>query len=300
MQQNCSVRWSRVKSLLLYDWAIDKNKITTTLGIIVGLYAALFIMAYWNQTRDGIFSFTGEGGETLVTFANVSVMNYFEYATLIVGILTTVILHRKFTNPQTSVQYLALPGSRLEKYLVMIADFVIVCLAMQVLYLVVYAISMLICQFTYPELSWWMNPYGNSELVERLMGSERITLSDGGELYPAREFMNTNTIQLLIWLSPFLSLTTFGLWTNVNMLFRNNGILKSIGIFILAYIVLIVMLIIFTAGFVTYVATLDIFEKTRYLNYVPRVIKAFLWLQIPLSLFLQWLFYRQIAKKQAK
>ncbi len=295
MQQNCSVEWTRIRNLLRYDWAIDKSKITNTLVIILGLYTAFFLMAYWNQTRLGdADTYSPEGGANLATFATVSVMNYFQYATMVVLILATVILHRKFTNPQTSVQYLALPGSRLEKYIVMLADYAIVFVGMEVLYLAVWALSMLVCQLTYPEISWWLNPYGGYDLADRIFDFTQSHSTDS-----APDLFHTNTMQLFFWISPFINLVFFGLWTNVNMLFSHNGILKTIGLFILAYVVLLIGLMFFFVGFF---ATIDHdVETLQYYGHLGSIaIKVFLWFQIPLALFLQWLFYRQIAKKQAK
>ena len=292
MKQNTSVQWSRIRNLLRYDWAVDKSKITFILAIILGLYAALFIMAYWNQTSMGLIPLTVQSGESLVTFANVSVMNYFEYATMIVGILTTVILHRKFTNPQTSLQYLALPGSRLEKYIVMLADFAIVVIGMQLLYLAVYAVSMLICQLTYPEFSWWMNPYDSLNMAEKLM---RVTESGENEI----DVMHTSVMQLFIRMAPVMSFGFFGLWCVVNMLFKHNGILKSIGIFLLAYVFLVIVSMIIVVGIVASVADQPELHAP-YLHTLATALKVILWLQIPLALLFQWVFYRQIANKQAK
>ena len=292
MKQNTSVQWSRIRNLLRYDWAVDKSKITFILAIILGLYAALFIMAYWNQTSMGLIPLTVQSGEALVTFANVSVMNYFEYATMIVGILTTVILHRKFTNPQTSLQYLALPGSRLEKYIVMLADFAIVVIGMQLLYLAVYAVSMLICQLTYPEFSWWMNPYDSLNMAEKLM---RVTESGENEI----DVMHTSVMQLFIRMAPVMSFGFFGLWCVVNMLFKHNGILKSIGVFLLAYVFLVIVCMIVVVGIVASVADQPELHAP-YLHTLATALKVILWLQIPLALLFQWVFYRQIANKQAK
>lgn len=292
MKQNTSLQWSRIRNLLCYDWAVDKSKIKFTLAIVVGLYAALFIMAYWNQTSMGLLPMTPQSGEALVTFANVSVMNYFEYATMIVGILTTVILHRKFTNPQTSLQYLALPGSRLEKYIVMLADFAFVVIGMQVLYLVVYAVSMLICQLTYPEFSWWMNPWNSLNMAEKLM-----SVTESGE--NQFDVIHTSVMRLFIWMAPVISFGTFGLWCVVNMLFKHNGILKSIGVFLLAYVFLVIVSMIVMVGFVAYFAEHPELHAPA-LHVLATVIKVILWLQIPLALLFQWIFYRQIANRQAK
>lgn len=292
MKQNTSLQWSRIRNLLCYDWAVDKSKIKFTLAIVVGLYAALFIMAYWNQTSMGLLPMTPQSGEALVTFANVSVMNYFEYATMIVGILTTVILHRKFTNPQTSLQYLALPGSRLEKYIVMLADFAFVVIGMQVLYLVVYAVSMLICQLTYPEFSWWMNPWNSLNMAEKLM-----SVTESGE--NQFDVIHTSVMRLFNWMTPVISFGTFGLWCVVNMLFKHNGILKSIGVFLLAYVFLVIVSMIVMVGFVASFAEHPELHAPA-LHVLATVIKVILWLQIPLALLFQWIFYRQIANRQAK
>ncbi|MBR0036899.1 MAG: hypothetical protein IJP70_04585 [Bacteroidales bacterium] len=294
-----SFNMKRVGALLRYDWMLGKNTFALTLGIIAILYAVIIILFFifkgiLNYHPDSFTAFPG----TVAVASNT----YFSYGLYAIVFAVTTLLTHKFCNPKTSTTYLALPGSNLEKFVVLLADYLFGFLAYTLVYLVLFYITMGIGYALYPHLDWMQNGLAlmdpgytlqeipslyrhEDDLAHPLMQQEVVLLIDSVRYYTIPNYISS-----------------LGFYLICCMCFRTNSQIKSIGINVFWTFAYTVALIIMFAYMIVpdlhgdnYHPALDntmatIFQVIRY-NFYAGVL---------LGIGFYAILYRQIARKQAK
>lgn len=299
---------SRIYSLLRYDWTINKHKICLTMTLITIVYFCLMILSFFAK---GNFDLTLSAGSPLVIAAFVN--SYFKYALIAVVFVVTTILHHKFTNPRSATGYLSLPGTSAEKFTVMLSDYAVTALGLFVIYIVCYAITMLLGWFVAPELDWAINPMvfdhpkNLNDVILALEGQnvndlQRAAIEEGISSESFASFFDIATS--LAWFAPIFNLCEFFIYICVNMLFRTNGQLKTIALF---FVVSFFFMIFFAASMVIGIKhSMDIYgDVTPEVAFETiagmfNAVKYFVYASPAALVGLAYLFYHQICKKQAK
>lgn len=304
---------SRIYSLLKYDWAINKHKVCLTMTLITIVYFCLMLLSFFAK---GNLDLSLSEGSPMIIAAFVN--SYFKYALIAAVIVVTTILHHKFTNPRSATGYLSLPGTSAEKYTVMLADYATAAIALFFIYLVCYAITMLLGWFVAPGLDWMVNPlmFDSPNNVNDVFlaingnhGSQEVNeafeqLKNSGDVSVDVITSFVDVARQIQWFAPIFALCEFFAYICLNMLFRTNGQLKTIAVFFAVGFFLMVCFIgtlVFEikdtfdiAGDVSPKVALEtvtsIFVNVRYL----------LWASPVVLVGLAYLFYHQICKKQAK
>lgn len=299
---------SRIYSLLRYDWAINKHKVCLTMTLITIVYFCLMILSFFAK---GNLDLTLSAGSPIVIAAFVK--SYFKYALIAVVFVVTTILHHKFTNPRSATGYLSLPGTSAEKFTVMLSDYAITALGLFVIYLVCYAITMLLGWCVAPELDWAINPMmfdhpkNLNDVVLALEGQnlndlQRTAIEEGISSESFASFFDIATS--IAWFAPIFSLCEFFIYICVNMLFRTNGQLKTIALFFVAGFF---FMVIFAGSLVFGIKhSMDVFgDVTPEVAFqtvagIFNAVKYFVYASPVALVGLAYLFYHQICKKQAK
>lgn len=298
---------SRIGKLLQYDWMLHRRKAYLGMILISAIFA-LFLLLYfifrYVFVDDGLYSGISSHFPNLIS---QFIAGYFSYATVGVIILTTIVLHFKFTNPRTSVSYLSLPGSTMEKYITLLLNYVIAYAGTIVLYVVLFYVAMGIFKCVYPELAWFaVNPLGlmfsgeasvdnmvsfmsSSDTSFIAMMNEEVALKGDGGVGAAM----INFIHAAFRMSFFSTLVALGYFLVLNMCFKRAGILISLAIYI---------------GTMTFIVYATIIISLIFLEDAPEETIAtllngfavFFYMMPLLAALLYWKLYRQIKKKQAK
>lgn len=307
--------WARVGHLLRYDWAIDKGRYRTTLIIIGAIYFVLLFFTYtgshdlWTQ-----LFVPGSELHNLPAIGMIAsyIASYFQYASYVLIFVATAALHRKFTDPQTAVGYLALPGSRLEKFAAQSLHYAAAVLAGWALYLVAFYVTMILGQLVLPDMGLWLatNPFRPVAWGDFFQGfsmgmaESHNNLLDG---YWDIEQHLGRIWQLAFWVTPFNVIFHTALYAVLNMRFRHNGQLKTIALFVAATVLLIILVVVGITMLVNYFSSHvphGAYPATYALGAALRVlftaVEVCYWLSPVAAAGLVWLFYRQVERKQAK
>ena len=145
----------RIFALLQYDWMLHKHALKLTAAIIGSIYVAFAIIYFILKSRLGISGYNEALPQLITTFCNT----YFSYATFAAMFVVTTLLTEKFCHPRTATAYLTLPGTSLEKFVVMVCDYVIVALGTKIYFLVMFYLTMGICALNAPGLDWAQNGF---------------------------------------------------------------------------------------------------------------------------------------------
>ena len=307
---------SRIYSLLRYDWVINKHKFGLAATLISVIYCCLVLLYFVVATIDS----TGEIAvpEGFPTIIAAFIHSYFQYAELAMVFVVTTILHTKFTNPRSATGYLSLPGTSLEKYIVMLADYAIATVTVFVLWIVFHYLTMCVCWMMTPELSWNVNPLqllmpvanldNFSMTMEGINWEEKMNAEAMASGMP--EFFNylMDMIMTLAWFSLIIGLVQFFAYICLNMVFRTNGQLKSIAIFFagsLAFVIFCAITVgiiiahdVSAAGAISHDTMPQALVED--LKGVLTCLKYFCYFSPALLAGLAYLFYHQICRKQAK
>lgn len=297
---------SRIYSLLRYDWTINKHKICLTMTLITIVYFCLMILSFFAK---GNLDLTLSAGSPLVIAAFVN--SYFKYALIAVVFVVTTILHHKFTNPRSATGYLSLPGTSAEKFTVMLSDYAVTALGLFVIYIVCYAITMLLGWFVAPELDWAINPMvfdhpkNLNDMILALEGLNDLQRAAIEKDISSESFASFFDIATsLAWFAPIFNLCEFFIYICVNMLFRTNGQLKTIALF---FVVSFFFMVFFAVSMVLGIKhSMDIYgDVTPEVAFETiagmfNAIKYFVYASPAALVGLAYLFYHQICKKQAK
>lgn len=307
--------WTRVGHLLRYDWAIDKGRYRTTCIIVLSIYFVLLFFTYagshdlWSQ-----LFVPGSEFHSLPAIGMIAsyIHTYFQYAGYVLIFVATATLHRKFTDPQTATGYLALPGSRLEKFVAQCLHYAAAIVAGWGLYLVAFYVTMLLGQIFLSDMGLWLatnpfRPVAWSDFVEGFTAGARIENDPIQDYTGIFEPQLGRIWQLSFWMVPFGAASSTALYAVLNMRFRHSGQLKTIAIFVAATFLLIVLSIIgtvMTAHYFTAHAPTGANPATYALAATLRtiftVVETCYWLLPVAAAGLCWLFYRQVERKQAK
>ena len=304
---------SRIYSLLKYDWAINKHKVCLTMTLITIVYFCLMLLSFFAK---GNLDLSLSEGSPMIIAAFVN--SYFKYALIAAVIVVTTILHHKFTNPRSATGYLSLPGTSAEKYTVMLADYATAAIALFFIYLVCYAITMLLGWFVAPGLDWMVNPLmfdspnnvndvllafnGNHSSQEVNEAFEQIKNNGGVSVDALTSFIDV--VRQIQWFAPIFALCEFFAYICINMLFRTNGQLKTIAVFFAAGFVFMMF---FMGTLVIGIKnSMDIFGDVtpdvafETITSIFSFVRYFVWVSPVVLVGLAYLFYHQICKKQAK
>lgn len=302
---------NRIKSLIRYDWVTNRQKLNLTVGLIVIIYACLALLTYFSK---GVYF--GEVNPELPTILAQFIQGYFSYAQFAMEIVITTILHHKFTNPRSSTSYLTMPGTSLEKWTVMLLEYVMGAVTVFGLYILCHVATMFVGWILAPELHWLVNPLEdtmdkvNNYLIaingqswnDIVTGVENVEGMTGEAIKSILD-----TVELMAYFTLIINIFSYLVYICLNMCFRTNGQIKSIaiifgGTFVFTVIAIVSMILTFAgiaegADVDPTMAADSISSTMMTLVYIWR----FLIYASPLfCVGLGYLFYRQISRKQAK
>lgn len=132
------------------------------------------------------------------------IQSYFSYAQLAMVFVVTTILHAKFTNPRSATGYLSLPGTSLEKYIVMLVDYALASLAVFALWIVLHYLTMAVCWMVSPEISWNVNPL---QFLTPVRSMDDLVMKMEGVIYRDNDtgWFGVRNARVLRWLHGHLA-----------------------------------------------------------------------------------------------
>jgi len=302
---------NRIASLLHYDWMLHKHTLKLT-GIVIGIiYLCLALLYFVIKYELG----AGDGNEHLPTFIGFFCQSFFSYAALAAMLVTTTILTEKFCYPRTATAYLTLPGTSFEKFVVMMAEYGITWIAMQIYFIIMFYITMGVCALNAPSLDWMLNvfsfynPTEFADAINEVMGSinssrETIDAMDaegGAKSLIAGSIQNLLTAS--IWMNPFSSIAYLAYYLVLNMFFKSNVQIKAIACMFLTYFVFIVGIMILIFGWLGMNAAHGSVQEEHMLGQMSTFldcITVFIYSTPAIAAGLLYWFYGLIARKQAK
>lgn len=307
------MNYNRILSLIRYDWTINKHKLGLTMSLITIIYICVVILYFTSKSLFEIDTLS----ENVPYLMSRFISSFFNYAQLAMVFVVTTLLHQKFTNPRSATSYLSLPGTSAEKYFVMLAEYALGALAVFVLYLVCHSLTMIVCWWVSPEVSWLVNPFTYLFPVQDI--NEAMLAMEGRSWSETMQEMMENDSEILVgfinavmafaWFGPIFTLCEFFAYICVNMLFRTNGQLKTIAIYFASTIVLSVLgIITFVMAFGAEISRLDGHISHNEMQALVmndftiafNTITYFCYTTPLILIGLAYLFYRQICRKQAK
>lgn len=314
------MNFNRIISLIRFDWAIIKNKFVLILSLAT-IITLCVVLVY--ASSKSIYNFRIEPETPYLLATMISAC--FEYAQLAMVFLVTTLLHQKFTNPRSATSYLSMPGTSAEKYFAMLSEYALAALMTFVVYLFFHSVTMLVGWFYAPEFDWAINPFSFvipvsniNDLTMTMQGhswdstmSQLAEMAENENIAPGVLSAFISSINAILWFSPVITLCQFFAYICVNMLFRTNGQLKTIAIFVSCSIVFTIVLIIACVGIFGHeIATLSADNSVSeveitniIMTYLTRFFDGLKYLcySTPLIMIgLAYLFYYQICRKQAK
>lgn len=240
------MKLNRIINLLKYDWTLYSRKAFMILGVFSGIF---FICALVSI----LFNFFTANSPEAITFLlpikmAIFLANFQKYANIILAMLVTVVLHHKFTNARTATNYLALPGTSLEKLIVLCLDYLIVYLASNIISWVLIYPIVGIGALLAPEANWMALITGNMEDTINLAFNYISYTTNNSPIFsdPQSDFsqMLLSFIKDMQWFSFFDTASSCLLYMVLNMCFKKNGQLKAIGCEVIIDIVVIIAFII--------------------------------------------------------
>ncbi|MBP5763582.1 MAG: hypothetical protein J6W47_00555 [Bacteroidales bacterium] len=302
---NKSFNINRFAALLRYDWMLGKNTLMLTIGITLIIYVVVFVLYF---LMKGILAPAMDTLSTFPLLVAASINSFFQYGLYAVVFAVTTLFTMKFCNPKTSTTYLALPGSTLEKFSVVIADYLIAFGAYTLIYLVVFYATMGIGFLLFPDLDWAMNglamldPQYSYQRFSDIFTDNKENMDKLYEQMPLMAAEMDSFINGMMYWSIPSNFGTLAIYLVCNMLFRTNCQLKSIGVFVLGYLALTIVFVIWA---VTYVITdakanADIAVVDQDMSVIMHACKFWIVGLTVIGLSFYAILYRQIARKQAK
>ncbi len=300
-------RFRSIGALLGYDWAMEKRRFVLPFVIFDIAYILCTFSTFYPGYSSGHLN-----NDSLPILIMIFANSFLGYAQLILILIVTTILHRKFTQPQSSCLYLTLPASPIEKFIVMLLDYVIAFAALYIVYIALFYLTMLTGYLLEPEYDWTLNLFNNDpgflrQIIDTLRAQQADRMASGE--YHEQHTASGIFIDHVLFRST--TLNVLGLFTNLccflyylilNMCFKHNAQIKSIGLVLLTGFILTIAFII---GFGTYAATRDFTDmnEARLLHMMTRtfdIIYYTMLATVPICLAEGYILYRQIRYKQAK
>jgi len=302
---------NRIASLLHYDWMLHKHTLKLT-GMVIGIiYLCLALLYFVIKYELG----AGDGNEHLPALIGFFCHSFFSYANMAAMLVITTILTEKFCYPRSATAYLTLPGTSFEKFVVMMAEYGITWIGMQVYFIIMFYITMGACALNAPSLDWmqnvfsFYNPNEFAEAVNEIMGninSSRETIDTMATERGARGLIAgsvQNLITASIWMAPFSSIAYLAYYLVLNMFFKSNVQIKAIACIFLTYFVFLVGLMILIFGWIGMKAAHNTVQEENMLGQMSTFIDCltvFIYSTPVIAAGLLYWFYRLIARKQAK
>lgn len=297
----------RIGDLLCYDWAMEKRRFILPFVI----FAIAYILCTFSTFYPG-YSSGHLNNDSLPILIMIFANSFLSHAQLILILIVTTILHRKFTQPQSSCLYLTLPASPIEKFIVMLLDYVIAFTALYIVYIALFYLTMFIGYLLEPGYNWTLNLFNNDpgflrKMIETLQTEQTSRMAAEGSyeqntatgIFIDHVLSHSAALNILGF---FANLSIFLYYLILNMCFKHNAQIKSIGLVLLTGFILAIACII---GFCIYFSTQHIIhmDETQLLHMMTRtfdLIYYTLLACVPLSLAEGYILYRQIRYKQAK
>lgn len=297
----------RIGDLLRYDWAMEKRRFILPFVI----FAIAYILCTFSTFYPG-YSSGHLNNDSLPILIMIFATSFLGYARPILILIVTTILHRKFTQPQSSCLYLTLPASPIEKFIVMLLDYVIAFTALYIVYVALFYLTMLVGYLLEPGYNWTLNLFNNDpsflrEIIETLQTQQANRMAMEGyhepntvaDIFIDHILSHSTTLSILNF---FATLSSFLYYLILNMCFKHNAQIKSIGLVLLTGFILAIACII---GVCIYFSTQRFInmDETQLLHIMTRtfdMIYYTLLACIPISLAEGYILYRQIRYKQAK
>lgn len=219
----------RILTLLRYDWLLNKRKALTILGMYLIVYICLTLFYFY--IKGNVSS-----SPKLPFIMQNFIHSYFNVLLIITGLYVTTLLHQKFTNPQSSTTYLALPGTSTEKFIVLLADYAVAIAAVWAMYVIMFVASMAVFKFNEPSYDWCLNPFfflksNMSADLDVAIGNQSATLANS----------LSGLISASLYMSFFTSLLSLSYYMVLNMCFRTNGQVKSIALYFGTIVLLVIL-----------------------------------------------------------
>lgn len=318
---------NRIGALIRYDWMLHKHNFKLTYGVIAIIYIAIAILYFISKAA---LSFDTDFAQ-LPELVSVFCVSFFNYAGIAIVIMVTATVVEKFCHPRTATAYLTLPGTSLEKFIVVIIDLIAAFVALKALFLVMFYLTMGACYLSSPELDWaqngfmflWPNADSNqfvtsiiSEFQEKGYEEALDELSKLGS--GAQSFVESvqRLVNASVTMNIFSNIAIVTFYLVIVMLFKTNVQIKAIGCLILTYIAYVVGIMItmfcmlgslfFKMKNLSEMAveenTPDLFMNDLFSNLTTfaDVVTVGLYCLPFIAAGLLYLFYYQIKHKQAK
>lgn len=307
---------NRISALLRYDYTIFKNKARLFLGLVFIIFVCTALIAY---TSLNILDVNASNG--VAVMLGSTIYSFFGYAAMAMVFFVTSMLHFKFTDPRHSTSYLSLPGTSAEKFIVMMLEYLIGAVVIFILYVLCFYLTMSVCWIAHPELNWFANPlqyfFPSPDYINNVsMVFQQQSLSDvqsqinGMASEDAANSLSCfmdNVFEMSKY--SFLSnIVMLLLYVYVNLFFRTNGQLKTVGIFFVGYVLFMIALMVtclvafgglaISAQQMNDAQAMQLVFGT--MTDVFIIIKWALYLSPIACVFLGWLIYKKISKKEAK
>lgn len=299
------MNFNRIKALLRYDWTLEKRNFFLTIMVFTIIFISMVLLFFM---YNGLFGLDVTELEGLPIGTSVFCAQFFNYAYLIMGLVVTQVLHRKFTNPRTSLSYLTMPGTNAEKWITMILNYLFAMAAVFALQAVLYEASVITGYCLAPDLNWDFNPFkylglaSGNDIREMMLHYAEIQES-GAENSELLSSIIDKLVGPILLFAPIASLFHLGIYIVINMCFRSHGQLKSIACIFTAYIIFIITasVIMIKTAFAAEISA------DKVMNIIAgdglSVFNCIKWYYFSSPLLcagIYYLFYKQICWKQAK
>lgn len=293
--------FERICALLRYDWTLNKRKFQMSAIIIMALYMLMvFVLLVFNAEMTDVKS---EANADLPKLLGDSCNSFFSFAQTCIWIVVTMLLTEKFCYPRTATNYLAIPGSTLEKFTVMALDYVIAFLSVGVMFFISFYVTLGIGYLLAPELEWGRSILGFYSPSAVLREMDTVPgWKEMQEHSPRLAHEMTAILKLGLMANFFATFANVALHGVICMFFKSNVQVKAILIELLMLVVVVIALVAIIVGYAVYVKSNHLpTEMVKDMCYdVMFWFRVCLFLQPLLAAAFCYIFYRQLRCKQAK
>lgn len=306
---------ARAGRLFAYDWTQERRRLLLVTAIIAGIYIFCALSTIGISSLSPIFD------KTLPSRLWLTGQTVGDYATYAVIIYVTTLLHRKFTQPQSSCLYMTLPASALEKCVVMLTEYALAYAALWLMMAALYHLTTLVGMAVAPDYDWTMRSFfvdtqSIIDIVSNRMQSAQVTIETYGDGREAAAALLVDTIVdkitrykgLFFAMDWATSIACLLYYILLNLHFRHNPQPKSIVIYLVTIVgFVLVGLMTFGLSIISdlqnYVAASD---NTAWCVFVDNVGRTFsilfyFFLLMPVICVIECrLIYKKIRSQQAK
>lgn len=309
---------NRILNLLRYDWSLYKRNYILT----VAIFASIFVIT---GTCSLLWGLLGPNADAnicklpvqLIMFSNT----FYEYSSIAMILLVTVVLHHKFTNPRTATAYLTLPGTTGEKLTVMCIDYIFGYVSLMAIYYAGLVMLLVVGNILAPEancLEAFKVIFTSSptEIINFIYGNMRnpgdaesfdaamATLNDA---VPGFDKLFGHMMNVVMWFGWISTAATCLFYMVLNLCFKKNAQLKAIAVEVGIGVVVAICVIAYVVWFAvnspeSFMQGTDpsamLSGPAQLVNQFLDILVGFFYLTPFLCLCLLGILYRQISKKQ--